>query len=145
MIETMDEHGPPLSDEEITRAEWKLNVRFPLEYRIFLKKHNGGRPTPDSFPYGTDFSILQVFYTIDDGPSNLFEQVEELREYSHIPPEYLPVGNDDFGNLICLMLKGSDRGRVYFWDLDAYAACDDEATIVELAPNFDAFLATLFA
>lgn len=144
MITRMDEQGPPLSDEAITRAEWKLKTQFPAEYRAFLKRYNGGRPTPDGFPYGTDDSVLQIFYAIDDSPDNLFKQVEEIREYSQIPPEYLPVANDDFGNLICLMVKGPNKGRVYFWDLDAYAVNDDEATIVELAPNFDAFLATFF-
>ena len=144
MIEKMDEQGAPLSDEEITRAAWRLKVQFPDEYRAFLKRYNGGRPTPDGFPYGTDTSTLQIFYTIDDGPANLFDEVASIRANTPIPPEYLPIAQDDFGNPICLMVKGADKGRVYFWDLDAYGANDDESVIVELASSLDAFLATFF-
>lgn len=142
MIERMRKSGPALNDEDIARAERQLKVQFPEQYRTFLKRYNGGRPVPDGFPEGSRArnSTLQVFYRIEERPRNLVEQVKELREIGRISLEYLPIANDDFDNIICLMVTGPDAGKVYFWEHESA----DDAAFLELAPDLDRFLATFF-
>jgi SMI1/KNR4 family protein SUKH-1 len=54
-------------------------------------------------------------------------------------PGYLPIGEDDCGNLICLVVD-DDPGAVYFWEHEIASA--DEA-YTRLADSFEEFLGGL--
>lgn len=57
-----------------------------------------------------------------------------------IDPEYLPIGEDDSGNVVCLKVRGDDRGAVYFWTHDAFEGTDP---FKRLADSFDEFFEAL--
>ena len=61
-----------------------------------------------------------------------------MQGIGRIPLDYLPIANDDFDNIICLVVKGADTGKVNMWDHEAH---DDQA-LLELASDLDGFLAT---
>lgn len=140
MIERIEASGPALTEEEISRVEDVLQINFPTAYRAFLKRYNGGEPVPDGFPDGSEASTLQYFLSVSDEPRSLIEVVGDMRRGNRIPPEYLPVGIDSFGNFVCLLVAGASAGKVYFWDHEAPAG----GGFTELAEDFDAFCATFF-
>lgn len=140
MIERIEDSGSSLTEEDIARAERVLQVKFPAPYRDFLRRHNGGEPVPDGFPDGSEASTLQYFFSVSDEQGNLIEMVDDMRIGNRIPPEYLPVGIDSFGNFVCLSVDGPSAGKVYFWDHEALAG----EGLIELAEDFDAFCETFF-
>lgn len=142
MIQRMEESGPPLSDIDIARAEARLKVRFPKQYKDFLRRNNGGLPVPDGFPDGTNASSLNYFFAInhDSDALDLCENVEGAREGSYMPPEYIPIATDDFSNLVCLLVEEPGMGEVYF--LEHHVT--EPSSLIKLADDFDSFCAGFF-
>lgn len=143
MIERIEDSGPPLSDIDIARAESRLGVRFPRQYKDFLRRNNGGRPIPDCFPCGpSNDSSLSYFFEIYDGPDalDLRENVEDAREGSYMPPEYIPIAHDAFSNLVCIIVEGPGVGEVYF--LEHHLT--EPSSLTKIADDFDSFCASFF-
>ncbi len=62
-----------------------------------------------------DQGLLDEFLCIQEGEySDLRHHVNVFRD--RVPANLLPIARDPGGNLICLSIAGSDRGKVYFWD-----------------------------
>jgi hypothetical protein len=83
-----------------------------------LLTYNGGKPQPNCFKN----SSVECFFYI--GKSIAAFPVYSL-EYKigvyQTPPvrvssDLLPIGGDEGGNLICLGVRGSRYGCIYFWD-----------------------------
>ena len=142
MIKRMEGSGPSLSDLDIPRAESRLGVRLPAQYKDFLRRNNGGRPVPDGFPDGTNESTLNYFFAInhDSDVLDLCENVEEAREGYYMPPEYIPIATDSFSNLVCLLIEGPRSGEVYF--LEHHVT--EPSSLIKLADDFDSFCAGFF-
>ncbi len=63
-----------------------------------------------------------------------------LKNYSgRIPNSFFPIAYDSCGNLICIPVKGPDRGKVYFWDHEMEAADDEEPSYDNLTLIADSF------
>jgi hypothetical protein len=123
MLPTIDEPKRPTSDAEIDALEARLKIKFPMDYRLWLLKYNGGRPTPNRFqqkgksgPY-TD-SLVAWFLAIHDGKySNLESKFKNLKVFQkRLPENLVAIADDPFGNEICITVAGKDYGAVYFWD-----------------------------
>jgi SMI1/KNR4 family protein SUKH-1 len=110
--------GEPLSSMEIATLEKQLSVSLPLDYAAFLCVHNGGSPQPNVFPISgfplDTQGILAYFFGVKERESmDLLDNV--LSSRNRVPPELLPIGYDVFGNLVCLAVAGTNRGKVYWW------------------------------
>lgn len=108
-----------LTERDIARVEMRLGISLPLQYREFLRSHNGGRPKPDAFPIADnasdDHGLVDYFLCIkDDDVYNLADWVTDFQ--NRVPPDLLPIAVDPGGNLICLAIAGQNTGKVYFWD-----------------------------
>lgn len=146
---THEAHEPPLTEAQIEAVEKQLGAKLPQDYKSFLLAHNGGRPEPCVFPI-SDFpdstlDILNRFLAIGGGPfDDLMDYVRTYRD--RIPPNLLPIAYDPGGNVICLSLYGSDRGRVYLW-LHEYETDEAEQptydNVYVLANSFSDLLASL--
>src|SRR5438128_2090769 len=117
MTVTFSKRFPAIHEADIQTLEKRLNARLPDEYRNFLLEHNGGEPSPQIFLInereGTD--ILRFLFGI--GHDEYYSLTDNIEDYSdRIPANFIPIGCDTFGNLICLSIKGEDVGKVYFWD-----------------------------
>lgn len=145
MSVSIEESYAPLSPKQVEEAESKLSIEFPREYRAFLLTHNGGRPVPDTFQMSGRFEMVDRFLGIHEGEhDNLLDYVRAYE--GRLPPELLPIAHDAFGNLLCLAVRGPERGRVYFWDHEwepAPGESPGHEVLTRVADNFEAFLESL--
>lgn len=140
---------PPLDEGQLAAAEHDLGVQFPPEYRRFLAVWNGGRPQPDTFCYenhGRKVSgMVDWFLGIHGG------EHDNLKRYAvwykgRIPSNLLPIAHDPGGNLVCIVVSGSDCGSVHFWDHELESSEGQPPStdnVYLIATGFDAFLASL--
>jgi hypothetical protein len=148
----------PAAEEAILAFEAEYHFRLPDDYRSFLKTHTGGQPAPDdTFTFEDDSGptggrVNQFFSLGGSGPDSLETCLQGVA--GSLPPQALPIGEDDFGNLICLFFEeasssrasadGSDADEasaapvVVFWDHEQDDA-GEETTFYFLAENFAAF------
>ena len=76
------------------------------------------------------------------------QAVEDYR--GRLPSDVIPIGDDPYGNLICLGVRGGNRGAVYFWDhedeLDEEGLSKlDYGNMYKLADGFEEFVDKLKA
>jgi hypothetical protein len=100
----------------LERFEKEIGAKLPEQYREFLICHNGGKPVPCDFLIskrkGED-SIKQ-FYGLNYGPT--YQRLNENYELcvDRLPSYVIPIGSDDFGNKICIGIKGKNKGKIFF-------------------------------
>lgn len=120
MTFVMHDFGPPLTNARIAELERELGVTLTTDYRIFLMKHNGGRPDPRFFPVrgldGNLFRGIQIFFGVDSKIKSTNVDWNYLTYLGRIPRNLLPIACDDEGNLICLSLGELDEGSINYWD-----------------------------
>lgn len=123
-------------------------VYFPLlkEYIDFLKKHNGGKPFYSEFDFiendVTSNSVISFFFGIHNGPKEYTIKNAVIAYRHRMPNQVLPIGEDAFGNLICMSLRTTDLGSIYFWDHESES--DDPCNSLHfVAANFKEFFQSL--
>lgn len=122
-----------LAPERLAAFEKSLGTKLPDPYRVHLQAHNGGYVDG-----AREIYELHHVHGIHDGPEWARFPDSQAIYGGVIPRHLLPIADDPGGNLICLVLSGSNRGAVCFWDHES--AGDPDESITELAPDFDAFL-----
>ncbi|HYO72094.1 MAG TPA: SMI1/KNR4 family protein [Archangium sp.] len=147
MSVNLEESYAPLSTRQIEEVESRLAIELPQDYRAFLLSHNGGRPIPDAFQMCGRWEMVDRFLGIHEGEhDNLLDYVRAYE--GRLPPELLPIAHDAFGNLICLAVRGSQHGGVYFWDHEWEAGRGEPPSydnVTCIAESFEAFLASMRA
>jgi len=131
--------GPELTPDDLDRAERRLKVTFPTEYRAFLLNWNGGYPSLGRFRYNRGGTgELEWFMSVypkgkrrddRDWLGDVVESTETLWEpmarlLGHVAACYIPIGSA--GDDDCLLLgicrprlrrvmyfNWTDRGRLY--------------------------------
>ncbi|MDH5640371.1 MAG: SMI1/KNR4 family protein [Nitrospira sp.] len=111
-IQEITQIGSPITNNDISWFEDAIGGRLPAAYRRFLLKYNGGRPKP----YYTHELALSIFYGIKPTKKMYDLLVNCRRMQKWLPKDVIPIGQDTFGNEICLAVKGKNRGKLYFWD-----------------------------
>ena len=134
---------PPPTSEQIDFVETLIGAKLPESYVAFLRFSNGGRSEASVFYDRTEGSreeweVDRFFHISAD--INSTENV--VWNYQHLwpgaPREILPIADDGSGNLICLDLTASGKGRVIVWVHD-----DPDLPIVEVADSFEEFIDSL--
>ncbi|NBW36200.1 MAG: SMI1/KNR4 family protein [Cytophagia bacterium] len=98
----------------IEEFEQLNSIKLPSDYREFLIKNNGGRPTPNTLSIvETDVNYL---FGIHDGPAwaDLIRTIDTYE--GRIPDWYMPIGVDSGGNLFIQSLYKENFGVIAFWD-----------------------------
>jgi SMI1/KNR4 family protein SUKH-1 len=138
----------PLDSDILKALEQYWGFGIPKDYREFLIKYNGGVPVPNCFSFKYDVedgSCIHSFFGIKkDENHNLLMNIQLYQE--RIPANFLPIGDDSFGNLILLSVKGSDRGKIYFWDHEREVAEGEEpdySNLTLIADSFNEFINSL--
>jgi hypothetical protein len=122
---SMYDVGPTLSEADIEQAEANLGVRFPDDYRRFLLELNGGRPEREysAFPFRTGGgSVVHTFVGIKPAlKSNDLERTTldewDTEDYP-MPRTLIVIGDDVYGDILCLGVAGEELNKVYFRDMD---------------------------
>jgi SMI1 / KNR4 family (SUKH-1) len=142
-----DNAFPGAAPEQIERVEATLGVDLPHDYRRFLERHDGGDLEENFLPPEGDASARYLYSASPNGDDDIFDLVSAATFYSprspadpEIDPDYLPIGEDDGGNVVCLKVRGDDRGAVYLWTHDAFEGTNP---FKRLADSFDEFFAAL--
>jgi cell wall assembly regulator SMI1 len=117
------ETGKKITEKNIAKIEKKYNVSFPQEYKDFLLKYNGGECEPNGFVFNENSedsdSEVRSFFAIGgiDGDYDLEENINIYTiEEKRLPNLYIPIAEDDLGNLVCISCNETDYGFIYFWD-----------------------------
>ena len=119
----MSERGPQITEAAVVRFEKQLGTKLPDDYRAFLLEVNGGQTalSRTNFMMVTrkgrrDGTLLNSLNSLDDPDdrSNLAIRWKSSRH--RLPPEILPIGYDDFGGTVALVVAGPRRGQVWFLD-----------------------------
>jgi hypothetical protein len=116
-----DRPAPPAEEAAIARVERELGIELPADYREFLGSQNGGKPEPNSYNQRV---TVRYFYCAGPTDDEYVDDLEtaarrywpEGRPDDPIDPSFLPIGEEDAGNVICLKVRGEDYGAAYSWD-----------------------------
>jgi SMI1 / KNR4 family (SUKH-1) len=154
----MVERGPSVTDIEVEAFESQLQTRLPDDYREFLLKVNGGRTARSHRVFTmlmrksrkdeTDLNSLNSLNDPDDR-FNLVARWKRAREW--LPKEVIPVGYDDFGGTVVVVIDGPRRGQVWFLDgadprpegSNPRVEWFDQRDVSKLADSFHEFMACL--
>lgn len=149
----LEQDGYKPSEKVIKKFEKKIKESLPKDYRDFLSQTNGGELTNTLvYPFTENGRAthegITVFYGLsEDGDGSLDENFEIFRDKKE--PRMLnymiPIGEDEGGNQIVILLNKKEFGHVYFWDhefdLSSLEKGDDERENCHLiAKSFTEFL-----
>jgi hypothetical protein len=134
---------PNSSDAILEQDLATIGTGLPNQYRVFLLKFNGGRPSPDiidveGLPGGpTDVQCLYGYGAPYD-ISNIIINYDLF--YDRLPASLLPIANDSFNNQFCIVVRGPEVGRIMFADFEYFG---DKAITYFVSDDFDTFLTKL--
>lgn len=136
-------HGP-ITDDDVTSFEVEFNLKFPQDYREFLKKYNGiTRPSRYSVPYHIDDLIKWAWLTTLTGIIPNSDKVKVPKEYPDLPPlrDLYTIGFDAGTNAFVMSLQGDDYGTIYYWDeLYIHDYMNPKSGLFFIASSFTEFL-----
>jgi hypothetical protein len=140
-----------ITENDVIAFEAKIGIDLPLEYRQFLLTYNGGVPALIVFPIKENKrdtrSMLQILFGLkQEGVNSLEHRVDEIGE--RFPIDLLPIGNDLGGNIICISIRGVNRGKIFFWELETEKEDEgppDYSNVYPVTDSFNEFLNSLTA
>lgn len=103
---------------QIKKLQLLTKIEFPGDYIEFLVQHNGGIPEPNFFEIPNqdgDGSYVDLFFGIGVPSYANLEYILETYK-GRLPKEFIPIGEDPGGNLICIGTQAPYIGSIYFWD-----------------------------
>ena len=113
---TITTTNPPATLEAIAEFERLCGYTLPPDYCDFLQRHNGGKPTPDTFPISPSIGSggIRAFFGLHHGDYSLADAYR--CRFDSIPAHVIPIAEDGCGNFICLSLAEPNRGSISFLD-----------------------------
>lgn len=111
----------PINIDAIRAAEKKLGIRFPANFIMGMKEHNGG-----NVRVLDDVWILQPFLDTSDKKrmartsNDIVRETKSFREMEWFPQEGVVLASLDGNCLLLLPEEGSDqlRDEVFVWYMD---------------------------
>ncbi|BCJ70026.1 SMI1/KNR4 family protein [Polymorphospora rubra] len=132
------EQEPPAPSDRLDLLERRLGRPLPADYRRYLTESDGGWLADNT-------GAVKNIFGVGDVPdsASLWEVLDVYRH--RVPAWLLPVADDEYGNLICLSLRDTDLGTVWFWDHEEEAGdgAPAEDNIAVRAGSWEQFLETL--
>ena len=154
----MKERGPEITRDSIAAFESQLRADLPDDYAGFLLQVNGGRTSRDHRIFTirfrtsrTDETVLNSLNSLDDPDerSDLATRWKRARKW--LPAEVIPVGYDDGGGTVVVVVAGPRRGQIWFADgvdprpEDANPRVEwfDRRDVAQVAASFREFIDSL--
>jgi len=121
VLEKLQITSPPPPEEEIIAFENLIQAPLPSDYRNFLMVCNGGRIgglVSGGLWFDHDIGIKFMGGIREEPNYSLVHhrQANQGSKKPQIPLDLIWIMTDEFGNKICLGIRGSHIGKVYFWD-----------------------------
>ena len=123
----------PMSEEEVITFERCIGARLPDDYRRFVQAFGAcsfGGSSADN-PYivfeplsklpshvtSSGLALFEVFFGADNQTGRTAGLLSRYLFYlRRVPGSMIPIGDDGGAGLICLGIRGADRGAVFYWD-----------------------------
>jgi len=114
----MNERGPSVTETSIAAFEARLGATLPADYRAFLLDVNGGQTAANHslFSIRKDRTILNSLNSIDHPDEQFDLATRWQRARWKLPKDVLPVGYDDGGGTVVVVVSGPRCGQVWFLD-----------------------------
>lgn len=104
----------PITDAQMSAFEKNFDFRIAQPLREFLIDHNGGAPTPGTFPTTVRERKLEYFLDFSDlsykGAWGINQRVRK-----HIGPKMLVIGIDFLGNYVCIQREYKQQ-EIVLWN-----------------------------
>jgi len=123
---------PPVKLEDINKFEKEIGHQLPSDYKEFLLKQNGGKPSTRRYitkDGAVESSVIMLLPLADIDSANLRRNYLIFNKANLIPRNLLPIAEAIRMHQICISLYGEDVGAVYHW------LADDEDE--EIIPSYD--------
>ena len=119
-----------VSNEELERAERRLQVRLPTDYRDAVLQFGLPRPTIELLDAIVDRELDLKDVSDFLGPVEMVTATEDWRDLG-LPEELIAFATDSMGSLFCFPADGETREEapVFFFD-------HDSGTVELIAPSF---------
>jgi hypothetical protein len=104
-------------ESEIVKVETKLGIRFPEDYRNFVKNSRGGTPSPQEVKIEGRKSpgvFEQLLNFIPDDDNYILENYDWIKD--RLAPGLVPIASDPGGNYIAFHFKGKGEPTVVWWE-----------------------------
>lgn len=145
--------GSEVNISEIEKFEVDFNISFPVEYKDFLLKNNGG--CPKELMFTSDFieinpSTSEIINQATDverffSLSEIVFEYEDIIDENFIPSKYVPIARTSFGNLILVCISNDNEyGGIYFSNHDLFDSKNDCFTISKINDSFVDFIHSLY-
>jgi len=139
--------GKAVTELDIRRLEKKISIDFPLDYRSFLLRNNGGRPVKKYFKIHIKSALVTGkildFFGIDDPVESCSIEWNYNVYKGRIPSGFFPIGCEDGGNIICMQYTQPEPGAVYYWNHDLEGGLVGAGNPQKISGAFDEFLENL--
>ena len=119
----MEDKRTPVSDIELFEFQKEIGVALPQGYIDFLKVVDGGVVDEDnnlfySVPKDFDDDCVELFslYALVKGGEYQTVRSNYFCYQGRIPSGLLAIGEDGFGNQICINCDSKKLGQIYFWN-----------------------------
>ena len=123
-------------ENSIQEMEKRYNFVFPEEYRMFLKKYNGGKTPDTTFHLQGISSDIQAFYGLAkaDMSYNISMIENTPLFFNMVNNNLFPIAINSFGDDVLIGLRGDNAGKIYF------CYHDISKGNIELSPSLSVFL-----
>ena len=121
----MQECEEPTNIKAIEQLESFINAKLPEEYKQFLLKYNGGRPTSrDCFPLieyingckrTGSAAMIEWFFDLYNGEHNNIVNHYTSVHKGRVPSHMIIIARGCSSDMICLDTKeGANYGKIYY-------------------------------
>lgn len=144
--------GEPLNIEKLKEFEEKYAVSLPEDYKAFLLKTNGGfirgfYVTQEFDELDTENNIIrkqqanvQKFFPLN----KVAKAYEDILDDPILPPGFLPIANDPFGNNFIICTKqNNDFGSIWFANHELWDKETGFWVYSKISNTFNGFLSSL--
>jgi hypothetical protein len=135
--------GAPAPEEALAEFEQLVGM-LPNDYRNFLAEGDGARLKQFNTIVGSEFGGVREVFALADTDGSYRKLPGVLKTYQHrIPAGFVPIADDQAGNLYLLGIAPPHAGQVFFWDHEAEADEGEEPTfdnVYRVAISFKEFI-----
>ncbi|MCY8289656.1 MULTISPECIES: SMI1/KNR4 family protein [unclassified Bacillus (in: firmicutes)] len=133
------------TNSQIKEVEEKLKIKFPTDYKEFIKDHNGCSPIDKKVVLFQDSrESINNLLSIGDPtwPIDLLSTIDNVKD--RLVDKIIPFATDAGGNLFCFDYRMSSQEPVIvFWDHEiAYE--DKESSISYVCDSFTELINKLY-
>ena len=139
--------GPTVMEYDLVKYEFDFGFRFPKEYKEFLKKINGGVPTPHHFDFQNGEKkglVIEIFLGIEiEKDHNVFYILKGIQPF--FKDGWIPIALTKDGGILFLGVEDEYYGKIYFWEKGENPVGPSEGkNFFFVANNFDDFLNSIY-